>query len=403
MKFSTRLPADLRPNRLTDATVRQRAEGRTLIDLTLSNPTRAGLLYPPGLLQDLADPAGLIYAPEPLGLLRAREAVSADYQRRGFSVAPDQVALTSSTSEAYSLLFKILCNPGDEVLVPRPSYPLFDHLTSLEGVVARPYDIDYHGAWSIDLDQVRRICSKRTKAVLAVSPNNPTGSFVTPDELDSIAAVCEPLGTAVIVDEVFADYELRPGAAVAAARVVDRDDVLTVSLGGLSKSVGLPQAKLAWMAVSGPRRLRVQALSRLEMACDTYLSVSTLVQGAATGLLEKGASVRAAIRHRITQNHANLAGRVTDATACQTLNADGGWYAVVRIPTFESEEDFVLRLLSDDNVLVHPGYFFDFPHESYCVVSLMPDEREFSEGVDRLLRQAASTPEAPPARDDVHR
>jgi hypothetical protein len=200
------------------------------------------------------------------------------------------------------------------------------------------------------------------------------------------------------VDEVFADYELRPGAAGAAARVMDRDDVLTVSLGGLSKSVGLPQVKLAWMAIAGPRPMAVEILSRLEVASDTYLSVSTLVQAAAAGLFEKGAAVREDIRCRVTHNHADLVTRARDLAACQVLKADGGWYAVVRIPTLVPEEDFVLRLLSDDGVLVHPGYFFDFPTESYCIVSLIPAEREFSAGVERLLRRAISPGESPAMR-----
>jgi len=401
MRFSTRLPADLRPNRLARAAERERAAGKPILDLTLSNPTQAELIYPPGLLQDLGSPSGLVYSPEPLGLLRAREAVSADYERRGLSVPPDRVVLTSSTSEAYSLLFKVLCDPGDEVLVPRPSYPLFDHLTSLEGVVARSYDIGYHGAWSIDLDLVTRACTDRTRAVLAVSPNNPTGSFVTPAELDSVATICTSVGAAVIVDEVFADYELRTGAAATAARIMDRDDVLAMSLGGLSKSIGLPQVKLAWMAVAGPEPMVAEMLSRLELASDTYLSVSTMVQAAAAGLFEKGAAVREGIRRRVTHNHADLVARARDVAACQVLNADGGWYAVVRIPTFVSEEDFVLRLLSDDGVLVHPGYFFDFPTESYCIVSLIQAEREFSEGVERLLRRAMSPDEPPRPRSAV--
>ncbi len=267
-----------------------------ILDLTESNPTRAGIAYPPALLAPLADPRGLRYDPRPFGLPSARQAVSDDYARRGVAIAADRVVLTASTSDAYGWLFKLLADAGDEVLVPRPSYPLFDHLTRLEGVVARPYDLDYHGRWSIDFASIEGALSSRTRAVLLVSPNNPTGSFVKQHELDRLAELCAPRDVALIADEVFADYELEPGAAARAGRVLDRRDVLAFSLGGLSKSVGLPQVKLGWIGVAGPDRLVAAALDRLELVCDTYLSVSTPVQASAAELLAAGAPVRAANR-----------------------------------------------------------------------------------------------------------
>ena len=383
--FSSRVPADLGVNRLARAIQEARNDGRTLIDLTLSNPTRAGFEYPPDLLAPLAHPRGLTYEPQPFGLLHAREAVSADYERRGVSVAADRIVLTASTSEAYSVLFKLLTDSDDEVLVPRPSYPLFDHLTQLDAVVARPYDLEYHDGWSIDFPSVEHALSERTRALLVVSPNNPTGSFVSRQELKRLVAMCAQRDVAIIADEVFADYQTRPGACVDAGRTLDVRDGLTFSLGGLSKSVGLPQVKLGWIALAGADERVRGALARLELVCDTYLSVSTPVQAAAAELLSCGAAVRKQIQTRIASNYRTLAQRVETVPACTLLVADGGWYAVLHVPTIVSEEDLVVSLVGA-GVVVHPGYFFDFPRESYLVVSLLPPDREFDEGVTTVLR-----------------
>jgi aspartate/methionine/tyrosine aminotransferase len=301
-------------------------------------------------------------------------------------------------------LFKILCNPGDEVLVPRPSYPLFEHLTRFEGIVARPYDLEYHGSWSIDRDTLAHAVSSRTRAVLVVHPNNPTGSFVSPDDLEAVAAVCRRQDAALIADEVFTDYELEKGARGRAGDVFACDDVLVFGLGGLSKSIGLPQVKLAWIAVGGPVTLADPALERLELACDTFLSVSTPVQLAAPDLLERGGAIRAQIQRRITRNYAHLVSCAADSPASSVLRVEAGWSAVVRMPSLVPEEDLVLDLLEEDGVLVHPGFFFDFPRESYLIVSLLPEPHAFDTGTAPLLARAqihqrnrsgtqASTPE----------
>jgi len=383
--FSSRIPTDLTPNPLTAALRAARADGRVLVDLTESNPTRAGFDYPPDLLAPLGDARGLCYAPSPLGTLDARRAIAADYARQGISVEPRRIVLTASTSDGYSLLFKLLADAGDEVLVPRPSYPLFDHLTRLDLVATREYDLDIDGSWSIDFTSIERVLTPRTRAVLVVSPNNPTGSFVTAHELERLAALCAPRGIAIIADEVFADYELEAGAAGRAARVTTRTDVLSFALGGLSKSVGLPQVKLGWMAVGGPDRLVDEALERLELICDSYLAVSTPAQNAVAGILERGAAVRAQIAARVVANYRTLQTMTAGASSCRALPAAGGWYAVLRVPSLEPEEDLVLRLLAD-GVLTHPGYFFDFPRESYLIVSLLPSEAVFADGLSRVLR-----------------
>src|SRR5262245_14441048 len=382
--FSDRVPSDLKQNRLADALADRKRRHQPILDLTSSNPTRAGLSYPPDLLAPLASPRGLVYAPEPLGLLEARRAVVADFERRGLTTTVDRIALTASTSEAYSVLFKLLCAPGDEVLIPRPSYPLFDHLTRLDAVTAVPYELEYHTRWSIDLGNLERAIGARTRAILIVSPNNPTGQFVDAAEVDALAVFCSAHNVAIISDEVFADYPLSPGAPPSGL-LLGRTDVLGFTLGGLSKSIALPQAKLAWIATSGPGDTLAHARARLELACDTYLSVSTSVQLAAAELLDRGSTVREQVRDRVCNNYQTFHARAGEVPSCELLRAEGGWYAVLRVPSIMSEEDLVLRLLSEDGVLVHPGYFFDFPHESFLVVSLLPPAEQFADGISRIL------------------
>jgi aspartate/methionine/tyrosine aminotransferase len=384
--FSNRLPRDLAVNRLTSSVAAMRAAGRPFVDLTISNPTRAGFEYPGDLLAPLGDARSLTYAPAALGVAAARMAVSADYARQGLDVPADRIALTASTSDAYSTLFKLLADPGDEVVIPRPSYPLFEHLARLDAVGTRPYDLDMHGGWSIDFATLERALTPRTRAVLIVSPNNPTGSFVSAADLDRLAGLCRARGIAIVADEVFADYEIVPGAASRAGRAPVRDDVLTFALGGLSKSRGLPQVKLGWIAVAGPDALAREALERLEHICDTYLPVSTPVQIAAARLIERGSVIRSQIARRIAANAGALAAIVAAAPSCRVLASDGGWYAVLQVPSLESEEDLVVRLVTAAGVLVHPGFFFDFPRESFVVVSLLAPSDVFLDGVGRVLR-----------------
>lgn len=391
---SSRLPRDLTPNALSAGLARMRAEGRPVADLTLSNPTRAGMPYPLDLLAPLADPAGLSYEPEPFGLATARAAVAADFARRGVAVAPDHVCLTASTSEAYALLFKLLCDPGDRVLVPQPSYPLFEHLTALECVQAVPYALELHGAWRLDVAAIERSLDERTRAVLVVSPNNPTGSIVQSGELKELAALCASRGVALIGDEVFADYRL-DGAAPAVS-VLQQSRALAFALGGLSKSVGLPQVKVAWIAVNGPDALVAEALAGLEIVADTFLSVSTPAQVALPRLLMHGAVVRHAIRERTARNLSALTAAVAAAPAVTLLPPAGGWCAVLQVPSLVSEEALVLALLEHDGVLVQPGYFFDFPREAFVVVSLLVDPGVFDPAIARVLARATGSPGGPP-------
>lgn len=385
MRPSSRLPRESAPNALTQALTALRRAGTPYIDLTESNPTRAGIAYPDDLLRELSAPRALRYEPDPLGAASAREAVAADYARRGARIDPGQIVLSASTSEMYAWLFKLLCDAGQGVLVPRPSYPLFEHLTRLEGVRAESYRLEYHGRWEIDLASVAA-APPGTRAVLLVSPNNPTGSFASAREIEALVRICRDRGWALIVDEVFADYLL--DAASAVTDVAARAEVLTFSLGGASKSLGLPQVKLGWTLVGGPGAERSAALEGLEIIADTFLSVGTPVQVAAADLLDRGAIVRAAIHARVRSNLAEARRTAARHPSCDLLPVEAGWSAVVRVPATRSEEHLVLELLAQERVLVHPGYFFDFEHEAFLVVSLLVPEMDFADAFARTLRFA---------------
>lgn len=359
---SKRMPWGSAKNEFTVRLEERRRAGAQLVDLTLSNPTKAGIAYPGNeILDALRDERALIYEPDPRGTAEARAAVAAAY-----GVAAESVLVTASTSEAYALLFKMLCDPGDAVLVPQPSYPLFDHLAALEGVRVQPYALDLDRGWAARLPRSAR----KGKAVVAVSPNNPTGSFFSPADVDGVAR----LGLPLIVDEVFAGYPFRP--APPAPRL--RRDLDVFSLGGLSKSAGLPQLKLGWILATGPGA--PAALERLAAVADAYLSVSAPVMRAAPKLLALAPRIRAAIAARTAANLAALRA----AVGKRLLEPEGGWYAVVEAPTTRTDEEWALDLLRHDGVVLHPGYFFNFPREAFLVVSLLPPEAEFAEAARRI-------------------
>lgn len=384
--FSTRTQWDRGTNRLARALEARRRAGAVLHDLTESNPTAAGLHYPDDLLDALTDPAALRYAPDPRGLRLAREAVAADYARRGFELSAERLLLTASTSEAYAFLFKLLCDPGDVVLVPRPSYPLFEYLAQLEALRVERYTLAYDGEWHFDLPALEASLPARTRALVLVNPNNPTGSYLKRDEAERLFALCAARGLALVSDEVFADYAFAPDPRRLASLARD-GPALCFSLGGLSKSCGLPQLKLGWIAVSGPPALRDEALARLEIVADTYLSVSTPVQHAAPRLLARLSELQAPIAERVTRNLAQLRGALERSSPATLLGVEGGWYAVLRVPATVSEEERVVRLVEEQGVLVHPGFFFDFPHEAFLVLSLLTPEEVFAAGVAAVLAQ----------------
>jgi aspartate/methionine/tyrosine aminotransferase len=379
--FSSRLGQTPSRNRLAVAVERRRLAGCPVVDLTLSNPTRAGFTYPATLLEPLSDERGLCYEPSPFGLLPARSAVAGEFARRGVSVPPERIVLTASTSEAYSLLFKLLCNPGEVVLAPRPSYPLVEHLTELDGVALEYYGLDIHGHWAVDIQGLRArlkaTTGGRVKAVIVISPNNPTGSIVSETEIHEVAAAAREHDIALISDEVFADYAFSGSPPT----ILRQELVLSFGLGGLSKSAGLPQLKLGWIGVGGPDAVVAEAMERLETICDAYLSVATPVQMAAPRLINSGSLVRAQIRQRTRENLAALRDAAADYPACSVLPVEAGWYAVVQVPSTRSEEAIVVDLVERTGVLVHPGYFFDFDREAFIVLSLLLETPIFASAV----------------------
>ncbi|MES1174604.1 MAG: pyridoxal phosphate-dependent aminotransferase [Myxococcales bacterium] len=380
--FSARTLHDSEPNALTRALRARRAAGLPVCDLTQSNPTVTGLPYAEGrLLQSLADPRALTYEPESFGLPSARQAVRGLMCEAGFDVPEARILLTSSTSEAYAFLFKLLCDPGDEVLIPRPSYPLFEHLARLEHVAATSYALAYDGAWHIDFDSLRRALSPRTRAIVVVNPNNPTGSFLKQDELE----VLSRFGLPLISDEVFSSFALGPDPRRAES-VLAAQGALCFALGGLSKLAALPQMKLAWTCIAGPSSELAQALPRLELIADTFLSPNTPVQQALPEILEARAPVQRALCARIAQNLAVLQ-RALRGSAAAPLFLEGGWYATVRLPALRGETEWVLGLLEDDGVLAQPGWFYDFLDGAHLVLSLITEEATFALGVARIAER----------------
>lgn len=360
------------------------AGGVSLLDLTESNPTRAGIVYPAEpILEAFAARDMLRYDPEALGLYTARAAVCELYAARGVALDPANVLLTASTSEAYAFLFKLLCDPGDAVLVPRPSYPLLEQLARLESVELRPYPLDYDGAWHIDPEAVQAARSDRARAIVVVSPNNPTGSFVKKSELAALAA----LGLPIVSDEVFGEYAFRDDRRRARS-ALEAPGATVFALGGLSKFSGLPQMKLAWCALSAPEPARAEYRGRLEHIADTFLSASTPVQLALPALLWQSAPIQDQIRARLRDNRACLE-QALQTSAATLLDAEGGWYAVLRLPALMAEEDWVLTLLEQQHVLVEPGYFYDFFSEPFVVVSLLTPAPTFAEGIRRLAAHVA--------------
>jgi len=454
--FSKRTNWKLGQNRLTVAIEEARAAGAPILDLTVSNPTRVGLQYDSAaILGALSSARTLDYDPSAKGLLSAREAVAAyydDLQLRGegdvagnvstMGVDPERIVLTTSTSEGYSFVFRLLCNAGDELLVPKPSYPLFEFLADLQDVKLVPYPLIYDHGWQMDFPSLEKAVTPRTRGVVVVHPNNPTGSFVSVGELELLNEFCQGRGLALIVDEVFLDYGLdtsgakapgqaernrsaqsaappqslspqnlppqslrpkslspqslqgrtvelrstgRPGAAVPTSSFVRNREVLTFTLSGVSKISALPQMKVAWVVTSGPADEVEAAMGRLEVIADTYLSMNAPVQWAVPVLLEQRETIQRQLMDRVRTNLAELDGQLALQRECSRLDVQGGWYAVLRVPVTRSDEELAIELVWEKRVLVHPGHFYDFPSDGYLVLSLITPLEEFAEGIRRVL------------------
>jgi len=408
--FSARTDWNLKPNELSRHVAEHRRQGRELFDLTESNPTRCGFEYPEEkILGALGLRESLAYNPIPQGLAYARDAVARYYtMTTGQHIDPNHLLITASTSEAYSFLFRLLAEPGDHILVPRPSYPLLEFLSRLNDVELDPYSLEYHQGWHVDLSSMEKGLTRKTRAVVVVNPNNPTGSGILPNERKALLAFCRDREIALVSDEVFIDFEFsdRPGLPGGPSRMsataipasldsetnrlrsfIGNTEALTFCLNGISKMLGLPQMKLAWIASNGPSGSLAPALERLEVIADTYLSVSTPIQCALPLLLgDVRETMREQILTRLRSNLRALDQRVAQTGGlCERLIADGGWSAVVSVPRILSEDEWVLRWLDLDGVLAHPGYFFDFEREGYIVLSLIPPEPVFYEGIQRIF------------------
>ncbi len=390
--FAKRTNWDLTPNRLSEALAAHRAAGKALLDLTVSNPTECGFSYDnKAILEALSNPAAVRYEPNPRGLESARRAVAGYYAERNAAVSVEDIFLTTSTSEGYSYAFRMLCDPGDEVLVPSPSYPLFDFLAEIQDVKLVRYPLVYstrarkagndHG-WQIDFHALEEDVTARTRAIIAVHPNNPTGNFIKPSEMTKLNAICSARQLALIADEVFLDFALEGGRA---ASFATNSDVLTFTLSGLSKISGLPQMKAAWLIVSGAQNLKKEADARLEVIADTYLSPNAPVQLAMPAFLEQRQNFQQQLLSRVRGNLAELDKLLAGQNACSRLAVEAGWYAVLRVPAIQADEELALELLTSKNVYVHPGHFYDFPSGGFAVVSLITPEAIFSEGITAVF------------------
>jgi hypothetical protein len=387
--YSRRLSWSSPLNSYSSQIAELRRNGARLLDLTSSNPSACRFRYPheriASAFRNITD---FDYQPDAFGEPRAREAVRAYYSARKLDLDCDRILLTASTSEAYGHLFKFLCDPEDEILIPLPSYPLFEYLASLESVRTVPYSVRYDGSWHIDFHGLESRITERTKGIVVVNPNNPTGSFLKHEETDRLFDIAKRRGLVLIADEVFFDYPLeqREGRT---RTFVHRDDVLSFSLNGLSKSAGMPQMKLGWMVINGPRQERELARERLGLILDTYLSVNTPVQRALPDLMQIGMEVQQQIQRRIRDNQETVQERLAHSSA-HPLHTEGGWCVIVRLPGTRSEEEWLETLLTEDQIIVQPGYFFDMPAEPYVVLSLLTPPAVFDEGVERLARATQS-------------
>jgi alanine-synthesizing transaminase len=380
--FSSRTNWNFDANRLSDALARHRASGRPLLDLTVSNPTECGFAYDPAILSALTNPAALAYSPDAHGLEIARAAVSNYYAARGDCVASADIFLATSTSEAYSFVLRLLCDAGDEILIPAPSYPLFDYLAELSDVKLVRYPLVYDHGWQIDFHELERAITARTRGVIVVHPNNPTGHFCKAAEIARLNEICTGASLAIIADEVFLDFSLS-GERVAG--FAGNLPALSFTLSGISKICGLPQMKVAWLAVSGPADLKRAAIERLEVIADTFLSMSAPVQLALPSFIELRHEFRRRLMARVRANLAALDDRLAAQTTCSRLEFEGGWYAVLRVPAIRSDEELAIELLSSRDVYVHPGHFFDFPGDGHLVVSLLAPESVFSDAISRVI------------------
>ena len=388
--FSQRTHWASTPNNLSLLTEKLQTNKIPFLDLTESNPTRCRLDYPQSkILSVLKDSKNIFYEPSAFGKKESREAVARYYAQKGFQVDPARVFLTASTSESYSFLFRLLTEPKDNILISQPSYPLFDFLAQLNDVRIRPYSLIYKDHWSVDFESLEKSIDESTKAIVLVNPHNPTGSFIKRRELEALNKICQAKKIALICDEVFSDYCFVEGGEIVKS-LVDNNQALTFVLSGISKILALPQMKLGWGIINGPQDLVKEALSRLEIILDTYLSVNTPVQNALSKWFSLRPVIQKDIGGRLAGNRQTIKRLLSGAEGCRYLHSEGGWYAVLSLPDVLSEEEWILEFLEKDHVLVHPGYFFDFQEEPYIVISLLTFPKTLEDGLKKILKRVQS-------------
>jgi alanine-synthesizing transaminase len=384
--FSRRTKWNLTANRLSRALDAHRASAKRLLDLTISNPTECGFACDAdAIFRALSNPAALHYNPDPRGLHNARAAIAEYYGARASRIEANDIFLTTSTSEAYSFAFRVLCDPGDEILIPSPSYPLFDFLADIHDVHPARYPLLYDHGWQIDFHALEKAIGARTRAAIVVHPNNPTGHFTKRTEAQRLAEICAAHDLALIADEVFLDFALTNEIAESFAA---NADALTFITSGLSKISGLPQMKAAWLLARGPAQLKAKAVAALEIIADTYLSMNAPIQHALPVFLDQRHVFQKQLMQRVRKNLAELDRQLSAQQSCCRLKIEGGWYAVIRLPVIHDDQDFAVRLLEARSVYIHPGHFYDFPGNSYVVLSLITPENTFAEGLALLLSQA---------------
>lgn len=381
--FSDRTNWNLEINRLSEALAKLRKTNKSLLDLSISNPTECGFRYDRrAILKALSQPSALHYEPNPRGLLSARRTIAKYHSAFGRNVPTEDVFVTTGTSEAYGVVLRLICNSRDEILVPEPSYPLLNFLADIQDVKLARYPLIYDHGWQIDFHGLEQAITPRSRAVVVVNPNNPTGHFVNATDIKSLNEICSARNLAIIADEVFLDFRLaakRPPTFAANA------EALTFTMSGLSKLCGLPQMKASWFVTSGPAALKSEALARMEVIADTYLSMNAPVQLAIPAFLKQRRGFQKQVMKRLRTNLRELDRQLTRQKTCARLEVEGGWNAVLRVPAIHSDEDVAIGLLVDRHVYLHPGHFYDFPGDGFLVVSLITPERTFAEGIKRVL------------------
>ena len=381
--FADRTNWNLEENRLSRALALRRAGGDSVIDLSASNPTTCGFKFDEAaILRAFADPEALRYVPDPRGMPAARAAVCDYYAGHGVKIFPEEIFLTTGTSEAYSFIFRTLCNPGDEILIATPSYPLFDFLADINDVRLAPYSLLYDHGWQIDFNSLERAIGPRTRAAIVVHPNNPTGHYAKANEAAVLADICARHDMALIADEVFYDFSFREQKP---ATFAAENRALTFVLSGLSKIAGLPQMKAGWIVTAGPERMKLDALATIEVIADTYLSMNAPVQCALPALLEMRRDFQSQLMERAAKNLATLDAQLVSHPQCSRLEIEGGWNVVLRVPVMRSDEEAAIDLVGSRGVYVHPGHFYDFAGDGHMVVSLIVEPGQFCEGIARAL------------------